>query len=222
MQVLVISTPSASNASDVAAFQRHHPVLLLQSCRRAEIGAARVGDRGDADPPIRRRQGGEPLQERHPGFAEGLRVRHDVRLPHRDKSRAPRYRPTRTWCSTAHWRAAPMSPRRIASASSPSRMNGPSAPCPPLSLREAQRRGNLPGVAHGQQSLPRSPRPRPEGRRASRDDSEPYDSEPQAPTTEYRSKFPYPPIPEFHKHRPNRERKHNENQSKGFSRSGGH
>jgi hypothetical protein len=107
---------------DGAAFQGDHPVLLFQFCGGAEIGAARVGDGGDADAAVRGRHRGEAFQEGHAGFAEGFGIRHDVGLPDRDEIPRAEIGSDTDLVLDGHWRAAPISPRRMASASSPSCM----------------------------------------------------------------------------------------------------
>src|SRR6185436_8415193 len=66
-----------------APLEVHHPVRLPELLRLGEIGAARIGDGGNAHRPpavLRRR---ELLQPAHARLTQAFRVGHDVRLRHR-------------------------------------------------------------------------------------------------------------------------------------------
>ena len=83
MQVLVISTPSASKRGDRAALEVQHPRLLLEPMRSREIGAARIGDGRNAHAPLVGRQLRHAFEPFDAGSAQRLGVGHDVGLRHR-------------------------------------------------------------------------------------------------------------------------------------------
>ena len=83
MQVLVISTPSASKRGEARASMRGHGVGLLQALVGGEIEPARIGDGGDAHAALRLGLRRQPFQPGDAGFAQALGVGHDVRLADR-------------------------------------------------------------------------------------------------------------------------------------------
>ena len=83
MQVLVISTPSASKAAIARASMSAIACGLLEALVAVEVEAARIGDGGDAHAPLLARQGGQLLEPIDTRWAEALGVGHDVRLADR-------------------------------------------------------------------------------------------------------------------------------------------
>ena len=82
MQVSVISTPKARNASDRPHFERRHRRALAEPAIHREVDPARVGYGRHPHPPLGLGGGGEAFEKAHPGLAQRFGVGHEVRLRH--------------------------------------------------------------------------------------------------------------------------------------------
>ncbi len=71
-----------------APFEIEHRPRLAQPIGVREIGAARIGDRGNADAPLSFGRRGQSLEPDDAGFTETLGIGHDVGLRHRHEIRS--------------------------------------------------------------------------------------------------------------------------------------